>query len=37
MGQVDAYLRDYRRFWDASFDRLADHLRQIQEGADDDG
>jgi len=36
MGQVDAYLRDYRRFWDASFDRLDEHLRRIQEGANDD-
>jgi len=36
MGQVDAYLRDYRRFWDASFDRLDEHLRRVQEGANDD-
>ncbi|HWC70483.1 MAG TPA: metalloregulator ArsR/SmtB family transcription factor [Actinomycetota bacterium] len=36
MGQVNTYLQDYRRFWDASFDRLAEHLRQVQEGANDD-
>jgi len=36
MGQVNAYLQDYRRFWDASFDRLAEHLQRIQEGASDD-
>ena len=32
MGQVDEWLQGYRRFWDASFDRLADHLRRVQQG-----
>jgi DNA-binding transcriptional ArsR family regulator len=27
---VAAWLDDYRRFWDESFDRLADYLREIQ-------
>jgi DNA-binding transcriptional ArsR family regulator len=35
MEQVTDWLENYRRFWDASFDRLEDHLRQIQGGADD--
>ena len=38
LGQVIAWLQD-RRFWDASFDRLEDHLRRAQatnqEGARD--
>ena len=33
LGDVTRWLQDYRRFWDASFDRLDEHLRQIQEGA----
>jgi DNA-binding transcriptional ArsR family regulator len=28
--QAVAWLEDYRRFWDGSFDRLADHLQAIQ-------
>jgi DNA-binding transcriptional ArsR family regulator len=28
---VADWVQDYRRFWDGSFDRLADHLRAIQE------
>ena len=28
------YLEDYRRFFEASFDSLAEHLRQIQKGTD---
>ena len=32
MGQVDEWLQGYRRFWDASFDRLADRLRRVQQG-----
>ena len=27
---VDAWLQDYRRFWDESFDRLDDYLREVQ-------
>ncbi len=37
LGQVIAWVQD-RRFWDASFDRLDDHLRRAQanqEGAHD--
>jgi DNA-binding transcriptional ArsR family regulator len=35
MGAVTDWLEQYRRFWEASFDRLEDHLRAIQEGAKD--
>lgn len=32
------WLEDYRRFWDASFDRLDDYLRELQKkGAGDEG
>jgi DNA-binding transcriptional ArsR family regulator len=34
LGEVTGWLEDYRGFWEASFDRLEDHLRQAQEGAD---
>jgi DNA-binding transcriptional ArsR family regulator len=27
------WLAEYRRFWEDSFDRLDEHLREIQEGA----
>lgn len=33
LGDVTLWLEDYRRFWEQSFDRLDEHLRQIQEGA----
>jgi DNA-binding transcriptional ArsR family regulator len=36
MGQVFEWLGHYRRFWDESFDRLEDHLRDIQRGATDE-
>lgn len=26
------WLEDYRQFWEGSFDRLADHLRDLQKG-----
>jgi DNA-binding transcriptional ArsR family regulator len=29
------WLADYRRFWDESLDRLDEHLRELQRGADD--
>ncbi len=29
------WLAEYRRFWDDSFDRLAEHLREIQEGTEE--
>ncbi len=32
---VAEWLEHYRRFWDASFDRLDDYLRKIQKGNDD--
>lgn len=32
LGDVSTWLEDYRRFWQARFDRLDEHLRQIQEG-----
>jgi DNA-binding transcriptional ArsR family regulator len=32
LGEVADWVEEYRRFWDGSFDRLADHLRVIQEG-----
>ncbi len=36
LGDVTHWLEDYRRFWDQRFDRLDEHLRQIQEGAGDE-
>ena len=30
------WLAHYRRFWEESFDRLDEHLREIQEGPADD-
>ena len=33
---VAAWVERYRRFWEGSFDRLSDHLREIQEGHHDD-
>jgi DNA-binding transcriptional ArsR family regulator len=35
LGDVTTWLEYYRRFWEGSFDRLEDHLRTIQEGAED--
>ena len=34
LGAATGWLDDYRGFWEASFDRLEDHLRQTQEGAE---
>jgi DNA-binding transcriptional ArsR family regulator len=34
LGDVTVWLQGYRRFWEMSFDRLDEHLRAIQEGAD---
>jgi DNA-binding transcriptional ArsR family regulator len=34
LGEVSGWLEEYRGFWEASFDRLEEHLRQTQEGAD---
>jgi DNA-binding transcriptional ArsR family regulator len=33
LGDVTRWLEDYRLFWEQSFDRLEEHLRQFQEGA----
>lgn len=33
---VAEWLEHYRRFWDASFDRLDAHLKKIQQGNSDD-
>ena len=30
--EVADWLEDYRRFWDARFDRLGDYLREVQKG-----
>jgi DNA-binding transcriptional ArsR family regulator len=35
LGDVTDWLDHYRGFWEGRFDRLEDHLRQIQEGAKD--
>ncbi len=32
LGEVADWVEEYRQFWDGSFDRLADHLRAVQEG-----
>ena len=36
LGEVNSWIDDYRQFWEASFDRLDEHLIQIQEGAGDE-
>lgn len=36
LGQATRWLGDYRRFWEESFDSLAQHLKDIQEGTSDD-
>jgi DNA-binding transcriptional ArsR family regulator len=36
LAEVSAWLDDYRRFWEHSFDRLDAHLKQIQKGQRDD-
>ena len=33
---VADWLEHYRRYWDASFDRLDSYLRNLQKGKDDD-
>ena len=30
LGEVAAWLEEYRRFWEASFDDLDEHLRRLQ-------
>jgi DNA-binding transcriptional ArsR family regulator len=36
LGDATRWLSEYRRFWEASFDRLDEHLRAIREGASDE-
>jgi len=33
---VDDWLSVYRRFWEASFDRLADYIEELNQGVEDD-
>jgi DNA-binding transcriptional ArsR family regulator len=33
---ASAWIERYRRFWEGSFDRLDEHLQQIQKGRTDD-
>ena len=32
LGAVAGWLEEYREFWESSFDRLGDHLREVQKG-----
>ncbi len=34
MKDANAWLEEYRRFWEQSFDRLEEHLRELQKGND---
>lgn len=34
MKDASAWLEEYRRFWEESFDRLEEHLRELQKGKD---
>lgn len=34
--QATQWLEDYRRFWEENFDRLAEHIRNIQKGTSDE-
>jgi len=34
--EVAAWIESYRRFWDASFDRLDAYLKEVQKGETDD-
>lgn len=36
LGDAADWLEHYRQFWEGSFDRLDDHLRDIQKGSDND-
>ena len=36
LGEVAGWIEPYRRFWDASFDRLDAYLQAIQKGSPDD-
>lgn len=34
MKDASVWLEEYRRFWEESFDRLEEHLRELQKGQD---
>jgi DNA-binding transcriptional ArsR family regulator len=36
LGHASAWLADYRQFWETGFDRLTEHLRDLQKGGNDD-
>jgi DNA-binding transcriptional ArsR family regulator len=36
LGQATQWLEDYRRFWEENFDRLAEHIKNIQKGISDE-
>ena len=36
LGDATAWLSEYRRFWEQSFDRLDEHLRTSERGASDE-
>ena len=33
--EIDGWMNDYRRFWEASFDRLDAYLKEVQAGGDE--
>lgn len=37
LGDASAWLGEYRRFWEESFDRLDTYLQELQEREEDDG
>ena len=37
LGDAAAWLGDYRRFWEESFDRLDEYLQVLQEREENDG
>ena len=36
LGEAADWVEDYRRFWEGSFDRLEDYLRELRRGDDDE-
>ena len=36
LGEAADWVEGYRRFWEGSFDRLEDYLRELQRGDDDE-
>lgn len=37
LGEVADWVESYRRFWEQSFDRLDDYLRDLRRGEDENG